>query len=142
MYTHTHTHTHTYIYIYVCMYVYISVVQQGDSVSVVQQGDSIIYIYIYIYIYTHIYVYTHTHTHTDTHTHIYMYVCMYKYLASQVAQTVKNLPTVQKIWVISESRRSPGKGNGNPRQHSSLENSMDRGVWSTIVHGIAKIVSD
>ena len=25
--------------------------------------------------------------------------------------------------------RSPGEGNGNPFQYSSLENSMDRGAW-------------
>ena len=25
--------------------------------------------------------------------------------------------------------RSPGKGNGNPLQHSCLENPMDRGAW-------------
>ena len=25
--------------------------------------------------------------------------------------------------------RSPGEGNGNPRQYSCLENSMDRGAW-------------
>ena len=25
--------------------------------------------------------------------------------------------------------RSPGKGNGNPLQHSCLENPMDGGVW-------------
>ena len=34
--------------------------------------------------------------------------------------------------------RSPGEGNGYPHQYSCLENSMDRGVlWST-VHGVAK----
>ena len=33
---------------------------------------------------------------------------------------------------------SPGEGNGNPLQYSCLENSMDRGVWWAIVHGIAK----
>ena len=27
------------------------------------------------------------------------------------------------------SGRSPGEGNGNPLQHSSLENSMDGGAW-------------
>jgi len=32
----------------------------------------------------------------------------------------------------------PGEGNGNPLQYSYLENSMDRGVWWAIVHGIAK----
>ena len=25
--------------------------------------------------------------------------------------------------------RSPGEGNGNPRQYSRLENPMDRGAW-------------
>ena len=34
--------------------------------------------------------------------------------------------------------RSPGEGNGNPLQYSSLENSMDRGAWWAIVHGVAK----
>ena len=30
--------------------------------------------------------------------------------------------------------RSAGEGNGNPLQHSCLENSMDRGVWQATVH--------
>ena len=30
------------------------------------------------------------------------------------------------------------EGNGNPLQHSFLENSMDRGAWQAIVHGTAK----
>ena len=34
--------------------------------------------------------------------------------------------------------RSPGEGNGNPLQYSCLENSMDRGAWWAIVHGLAK----
>ena len=34
--------------------------------------------------------------------------------------------------------RSPGEGNGTPLQYSGLENSMDRGVWKAIVHGVAK----
>ena len=32
--------------------------------------------------------------------------------------------------------RSPGEGNGNSCQYSCLENSMDRGAWWTIVHGV------
>ena len=35
------------------------------------------------------------------------------------------------------SGRSPGEGNGYPLQYSCLENSTDRGVWKTTVHGIA-----
>ena len=34
--------------------------------------------------------------------------------------------------------RSPGGRNGNPLQYSCLENSMDRGVWWVMVHGVAK----
>ena len=33
---------------------------------------------------------------------------------------------------------SPGEGNGNPLQHSCLENSMDRGTWWATVHGVTK----
>ena len=46
-----------------------------------------------------------------------------------MAQTVKNL---------LGSGRSPGERNGNPLQHSCLENSMDRGAWWATVHGVAK----
>ena len=31
-----------------------------------------------------------------------------------------------------------GEGNGNPLQHSCLENLMDRGAWWAAVHGVAK----
>ena len=34
--------------------------------------------------------------------------------------------------------RSPGKGNGNPLQHSCLGNPMDRRDWQATVHGVAK----
>ena len=40
--------------------------------------------------------------------------------------------------LISGSGRSPGGGISNPFQYSFLENSMDRGVWQTRVHGVAK----
>ena len=34
--------------------------------------------------------------------------------------------------------RSPGEGNGNPRQYSCLENPMDGGAWQATVHGVTK----
>ena len=34
--------------------------------------------------------------------------------------------------------RSSGEGNGYPLQYSCLESSMDRGVWWTTAHGVAK----
>ena len=33
---------------------------------------------------------------------------------------------------------SPGEGNGYPLEYSSLENSMDRGAWQAIVHGVTR----
>ena len=36
-------------------------------------------------------------------------------------------------------RRSPGKGNGNPFQYSCPEDSMDRGAWWAIIHGVAEL---
>ena len=54
----------------------------------------------------------------------------------------KNLPAnagnIRDMGSIPESGRSPGEGNGNPLQYSCLENSMDRGAWKAIVHGVAK----
>ena len=34
--------------------------------------------------------------------------------------------------------RSPGEGNGNPLQYSSLDNPMDREAWQATVCGISK----
>ena len=42
------------------------------------------------------------------------------------------------LGLITGLGRSPGEGNGNPLQHSCLENSMDRGAWWATVHGVAK----
>ena len=42
------------------------------------------------------------------------------------------------LGLIPEFGRSPGEGNGNPLQYSCLENSMDRGAWQAIVHGVTK----
>ena len=52
---------------------------------------------------------------------------------------VKNLPvSAGDVSLIPGSGRSPGEGNGNPLQYTCLGNSMDRGVWWGIVHGVAK----
>ena len=39
---------------------------------------------------------------------------------------------------ILGSVRSPGEGSGYPLKYSCLENSVDRGAWQTIVHGVTK----
>ena len=45
---------------------------------------------------------------------------------------------VGEVGSIPGSARSPGGGLGNPLQYSYLGNSMDRGAWRAMVHGIAK----
>ena len=59
-----------------------------------------------------------------------------------MAHLVKNLPAkagdTRDIGLTPESGKSPGEGNGNPLQYYHLENSMDRGSWWTIDHGVTK----
>jgi len=54
---------------------------------------------------------------------------------------VKNLPAnareARDAVLIPGSGRSPGVGNGNLFQYSCLGNSMDRGAWRAMVHGVA-----
>ena len=58
---------------------------------------------------------------------------------SLVAHPVKTLPAVWETCVRSLGQKdSPGGGNGYLLQYSCLENSVDRGVWHAIVHGVAK----
>ena len=49
---------------------------------------------------------------------------------------VKNMPA--SAGEARDLGRFPGEGDGNPLQHSRLENPMDRGAWWATVHGVAK----
>ena len=52
---------------------------------------------------------------------------------------VKNPPpNAGDMGLIPGSGRFPAGGNGNPLQHSWLENPMDRGAWWALVHRVAK----
>ena len=55
---------------------------------------------------------------------------------------VKNLPAsagnTGEAGSILGWKRSPGGGNGNPLQHSCLENAMDRGAWWVTAWGVTK----
>ena len=56
---------------------------------------------------------------------------------------VKNLPVnagdIKDLGLIPGSGRAPGGGNGNPLQYSWLENPMDRGACTAIVHGVTEL---
>ena len=62
--------------------------------------------------------------------------------ASQVALVVKNPPVnagdTRDTGSTPGLGRCPGGEQGNPLQYSFLENSMDRGAWGTMVHGVTK----
>ena len=62
--------------------------------------------------------------------------------ASQVVLGVKNPPAssgdANDEGLIPGSGRSPGVENNNILQYFCLENSMDRGAWQAIVHGVAE----
>ena len=49
--------------------------------------------------------------------------------APLVAQMVKRLPAMRETWVRFLGQEDPlDEGNGNPLQHSCLENPMDEGA--------------
>ena len=53
---------------------------------------------------------------------------------------VKNFPAnAGEGSLIPGWGRSPGGGNRNPLQYSSLGNPMDRGAWPATVHGVTKV---
>ena len=51
--------------------------------------------------------------------------------SQDLIQVYYGIPT---FLVQSESRRSPGEGNGNLLQYSCVGNPLDREVWRTTVH--------
>ena len=56
-----------------------------------------------------------------------------------MAQTAKNLPVMQEIWVRSLSQEDPLEE--GMTTHSSIvawRITMDRGAWQTIVYGVAE----
>ena len=59
---------------------------------------------------------------------------------------VKNLPAnagdINDYDSIPGLGRSSGEGHGNPLQYSCQENSMDRGAWRAMVHGVTKMGHD
>ena len=75
----------------------------------------------------------------DTNNHRYHLLNAQSF---QAALVVRNPPAsagdVRDSGLIPVSGRSPGGGHGNPRQHSCLENHMDRGTWRATIHGVSE----
>ena len=59
-------------------------------------------------------------------------------MALVVKNPLANAGNIRDVSLIPGSGRSPGGGHSNPFQYSCLENSMDRGLWWSTVHRVAK----
>ena len=57
---------------------------------------------------------------------------------SVVKNLLANAGNVRDTGLIPGLGRSLGEGNGKPLHYSCLDNSMDRGAWQAIVHGVEK----
>ena len=55
-----------------------------------------------------------------------------------VKNVLEHTGDARDVGSIPGSGRSPGKGHGNPLQHSCLENSLDRGAWQATVYGVTR----
>ena len=55
-----------------------------------------------------------------------------------VKNQAANAGNLRDMGSVPGSRRSPGRGHGNPLEYSCLENPMDRGAWRAMVHRVAR----
>ena len=74
---------------------------------------------------------------------IYIYVCVCVCVCIYIgfpggSDGNESACNVGYLSLIPGLGRSPGEKNSYPFQYSCLKNSMDRGAWQTIVHGITK----
>ena len=67
----------------------------------------------------------------------------YTYIGFSGGSVLKNpLANAEDLGSIPGWGRSPREGNGNPLGYSWLENSIDRGHWQAIVHGVTRVQYD
>ena len=69
--------------------------------------------------------------------HFCLYIHLFKGFCSG-SDGKESACNVGDLGLIPGLGRSPGEGNSYPFQYSGLENSMDRGAWQAIVHGVTK----
>ena len=77
---------------------------------------------------------------TSNHNELLFYLRMKKLVLLMVFHYLNEtfFLMFKKTFLIFWYLCSIGEGNGNPLQHSCLENPMDGGAWEATVHGVAK----
>ena len=63
---------------------------------------------------------------------------IHKYCFPGGSDGKESVCNARDVGSISGSGTSPGEGNGNPLQHSWLENPTDRVAWQATVHRVAQ----
>ena len=74
------------------------------------------------------------HCAYDTHTHIHTQMGLLRWHSGKEFTCQCKRHGLNPLM-----RRSPRGRNGKPLQYSCMENSMDRGAWWAIVHGVTKV---
>ena len=67
---------------------------------------------------------------------------MWRFPDGAVGDSPAKVGAVKDEDSIPGSGRSSGEGNGNPLQHSCLENPMARGAWQAAVCGSQRVEHD
>ena len=92
-----------------------------------------------VYINAYVYMYTYTETECCIYLDIYTILCPRGppwWLSSK--ESACNAGDTGDTDSTPESGRFLGGGHGNPLQYSCQENSIDRGAWWAVVHGVTK----
>ena len=63
-------------------------------------------------------------------------------MAPVVKNLLANAGDIRDAGLTPGLGRSSGVGRGNSLQYSSLENSMNRGVWWAAIHGVPRVGLD
>ena len=87
-------------------------------------------------IYIHAYFKRQNHSSHSVANFPCQYMCIWGLPSGSVSE--EYVCNVGDLRLIPGLGRSPGEGNGYPLQYSHLENSMKRGDWQSIDHGVTK----
>ena len=70
--------------------------------------------------------------------HIYIYIFIYLWGFPGGSNDKESTSNAGDLASVSGPGRAPGEENGYPLQYSCLDNSMNRGAWRAMVHGVTK----
>ena len=125
--TSLHTHTHTYTHTRACMH---------QPLFIFWCKFFFRFYFLYASIHVHAYFKRQNHSSHSVANFPCQYMCIWGLPSGSVSE--EYVCNMGDLCLIPGLGRSPGEGNGYPLQYSGLENSMERGDWQSIDHGVTK----